>query len=178
MMVKHSRFFLSAIAAAAFALLSACDSGPSLGNNVFAERFLGSAPVNISGPDAGNAGAEDAAADMLTGRRFDLTPTGFTINSGPVQSEGSGGSDYGIGSGTLGVSGDQATVNLDVFSTNPDVTNAELQGTFSLSDASQALTNPGDVFEVLWDVRFDYLGFPVQLEVEQQLTGSDFVNQP
>jgi hypothetical protein len=175
-MTNHSRIFAFAILAA-IALLSACNSGPGLGDNVIAERFLGSAPVAVSGPDAGNDAAVDEAAEMLTGRRFDLTPSGFTISSGPVNSLGPASSDYGVAGGTLGVSGDQATVNLDVFSTNPDVTNAELEGTFSLSEATQALTNPGDVFVVDWEVRFDYLGFPVQLDVEQQLTGSDFVDQ-
>jgi hypothetical protein len=174
-MTKH--YLLSGLLGALLLMAGGCISGGGKLENVIAQRFLGSAPVSVSGPDAGNAGAADEAADMLTGRRFDLTPTGFTISSGPVDSEGAAFSDYGIGSGTLDVEGDTATVDLDVFSTNPDVTNARLVGTFSLSEAAQAMTSPGDSFLVDWDVSFDYLGFPVQLSIAQQLTGSDFIDQ-
>jgi hypothetical protein len=175
-MSKHSRIAIL-FTVLAIAVLSSC-TGSDLGSigNVAADRFVGSAPVNVSGPDADNGTVVSIADDMVTGRRFDLTPSGFAIASGDVSSTAPAGSDFGVAGGTLDVSGDNATVDLDVFSTNPDVTNAHMAGTFSLSEATQALTNPGDSFIMDWAIDFDYLGFPVQLDVQQELTGSDFQN--
>ena len=175
-MSKHSRIAIAVLSLVALGVTSCIGSGIDLGDNVAANFFVGSASVNVSGPDADNPTAVAIADDMVQGRRFDLTPSGFTIGSGDVSSEAPAGSDFGVADGTLDVSGDQATVDLDVFSTNPDVTDARMVGTFSLSEASQALTNPGDSFLVNWDISFDYLGFPVQLDVQQELTGSDFEN--
>jgi len=158
-------------------VLSACQSGGGGLQNSIAQQFLGSAPVSVSGPDADNEAAVNASEDMVTGRRFDLTPSGFTIASGNVNSTAAAGSDFGVAGGTLDVSGDTATVGLDVFSTNPDITNAHMDGTFSLSDATQAMTHPGESFMVDWHITFDYVGIPISLDVQQQLTGSDFVNQ-
>src|SRR5687767_10349817 len=119
-MLKHSLAFLTALALTAF-LLPACDT---LGGGLFdpveelvAERFVGSGPINVSGPDADNDEAVDVASDMLTGRRFDLTPDGFTISSGDVSSEAPAGSDFGVEDGTLDVDGDTATMQFDMFST-------------------------------------------------------------
>jgi hypothetical protein len=174
-MSKHSRI-ATALLALAILAASCTGGGPDLGGNVAANFFVGSAAVNVSGPDADDPTAVSIADDMVEGRRFDLTPSGFSIASGDVSGQAAPGSDFGISDGTMAVSGDEATVDLDVFSTNPDVTGAHMTGTFSLSEASQALVTPGDSFLVDWDVSFNYLGFPVQLAVQQELTGSDFQN--
>jgi hypothetical protein len=173
-MSKHSRIFLAVLAFAIAAITSCTGAEIDPGDNVVAGRFIGGTAVSVSGPDADDPNAVSIADDMVDGRRFDLTPSGITIASGDVSSEAPAGSDFGIANGTLDVSGDQATVDLGLFSTNPDVDNARMTGTFSLSEASQALVSPGDSFLVDWDVRFDYLGFPVQLDVQQELTGTDF----
>lgn len=174
-MSKHSRTAFALLVCTI--LLSACTGGgQALGDNVAANFFVGSVSVDVSGPDADDPAKVAIADDMVQGRRFDLTPSGFTIASGDVTSEAPAGSDFGVANGTLDVAGDTATADLDLFSTNPDVDNARMTGTFSLSDASQALTTPGESFLVDWDVRFDYLGFPVQLDVQQELTGTDFQN--
>ena len=172
-MSKHS-LIAAIILALAIAATSCIGSGVELGDNVVAERFLGSSPVSVSGPDSDDGTMVSIADDMVSGRRFDLTPSGFTIASGDITSEAPPGSDFGVSDGTLDVSGDQATVDFRMFSTNPDVTDARMTGTFSLSEATQALTSPGDSFLVNWDISFDYLGFPVQLQAEQELTGTDF----
>jgi hypothetical protein len=173
-MKMHSR--IASLILIAIALVAAgCTGADELPfGDVAAERFLGSAPLDISGPDADDPAITGIASDMVSERRFDLTPSGFTISSGNVNSTAAAGSDFGVGGGTLDVSGDQAAVDLDVFSTNPDVSNANMVGTFSLSEASQALVTPGESFLVDWEINFDYIGFPVQLNVAQELTGTDF----
>src|SRR5688572_25192110 len=106
-MNKHSRLAFALIAFALFAIAGCTGDEINPLDDVVAERFLGSAPVSVSGPDADNDGAVDAATDMLTGRRFDLTPSGFTIASGDVSSTAPAGSDFGVAGGELDVDGDQ-----------------------------------------------------------------------
>jgi hypothetical protein len=167
-------YYILTAALAALAL-SACNSeGDDFDLDLKADSFLGGTPSNVSGPDADNADATDEASAMLTGRKFDFTPNGFTLASGNVNSEPVENSDYGIAGGTMSLDGDEATVGLDVFSNNPDVTNAEMTGTFSVAEASSAILTPGESFTVNWDIAFDYLGFPIQLNMDQELQGTDF----
>ena len=175
-MSKHSRIALTLTAFAVMLGASCTGPLPVPTDDVVAGRFVGSSPVSVSGPDSDDPEILSITDDMVSGRRFDLTPSGFTIASGDVTSEAPAGSDFGIADGELDVAGDTATLDLSLFSSNPDVDNPTMTGTFSLSEASQALTTPGDSFLVDWDVRFDYLGFPVQLDVQQELTGTDFQN--
>jgi hypothetical protein len=155
-------------------LLTACDTEGDDLADLRADTFTGGTPTNVSGPDADNDAARAEAEAMLAGRNFELTPGGFSLSSGPVNSEPVDGSDYGVAGGDLSLDGDDATVELDVFSNNPDVTDANLRGSFSVDEAGSAIVNPGRTFTMNWEVDFDYLGIPVSFNMDQELTGTDF----
>jgi hypothetical protein len=153
--------------------LSACGGSDPL--NLQADSFQGGSLSNFGGLDGADTEARDIAREMAVGRNFDFTPGGgFTLSSGPINSTSDGG-DFGIGGGTLDLSGDDATVDLDITSENPNVTNAHMVGTFSLAAASAAIANPSSSFDVEWTISFDtFGGIPVELTATQTLTGTDF----
>jgi hypothetical protein len=146
------------------------DSGPA----VEADIFTGGSLSNFSGNDGGDSDARAIARDMATSRNFEFTPTGFLV-SGNVNSDGPVGSDFSVGSGLLEVDGDTVNVTLLLTSTNPDITNPQMEGSFSLSEAQNAIISPGASFPVDWTISFDALGSPFSLTATQELTGADFI---
>jgi len=175
---KHLKFGrlallgLATLAASAVALAS-CGSGTSL-LDMKAKSFEGGSLSNFGGADGGNTADRNIAKEMAEGRNFDFTPTGFTFASGPVSSSSEGG-DFGFGGGSMAVDGDNATVDIDVTSNNPDITNAHMVGSFNTSAAGLAIVDPGKTFDVAWTISFDTLGVPVELTAIQTLAGTDFV---
>lgn len=155
------------------AAMSACggtDEIPQLN----ADTFTGGSLSNFGGDDGGDSDARDTARELATSRSFDFTPSGFTLSSGPVSTDGAPGSFFTGGTGSLNVSGDDATVTLNPTSSDANYTDIQMVGTFSLSDAQQAITSPGASFPVIWDISFSAFGLPLSLTAEQQLTGADF----
>lgn len=163
-----------AAAAALLAVLAACGGTDSGQQQLNANFFTGGSLSNFGGADGSDADARDTARELSTSRSFDFTPSGFIISSGPVSTDGAPGSLFSGGSGTLEVSGDTATVNLNPTSTDANVTDVEMVGTFSLTDAQHAITSPGSSFLVQWTLGFTSFGVPISLTADQNLTGSDF----
>jgi hypothetical protein len=168
--------WLSLMAVAAVIAFTAC-GGSNIDLVQHANSFDGGSLSNFGGGDGGNADVRAIARDMASGRNYDFTPSGFSITDGPAASNGPNGSPFGVGNGTLAINNDTATVTLDITSTNPDVTNAQMVGTFSVADASMAIINPGATFVVDWVMSFDLLAVPVNLTAQQTLNGTDFVTQ-
>lgn len=157
--------------------LAACGGGEGPVEQLGASSFLGGSVSNFNGPDGADPFAQDTARAALGGASFDLTPEGFSISSGPVASDSGG--DFGLGNGTLSVSGDDASVDLDITSTNPDITNVSAVGRFSLAQAEAALLDPGKSFEVDWTLSFDGPGaLPFEISLTQTLSGADFMPVP
>jgi hypothetical protein len=160
------------IIVAGLLLLAACGKSDPL--DQFAGTFLGGSLSAFGGDDGSDPQARDTADDMAQQRSFDFTPTGFVIESGTIASQPEAGSAFGVGSGSLDVNGDNATVDLDLVSNDPNVSGARMRGQFSLEDASAALINPQSSFDVQWEIDFSYLGVPISLNATQRLTGQDF----
>jgi hypothetical protein len=175
--MKTSTAILLSVAAVLAAVMFAACGGSSIDLVQHANSFDGGALSNYGGADGENADARAIAREMASGRNYDFTPSGFTIAAGDASSNGPNGSPFGVGNGSLAVSGDTATVTLDITSTNPDVTNAQMVGSFSLAEASMAIINPGSSFIVDWTMSFDMLTVPVSLSAQQTLNGTDFVTE-
>jgi hypothetical protein len=154
-------------------VLASCGSGTSL-LDMKAKSFDGAALENFGGSDGAGTAARNIARNMAEGRNYDFTPSGFTFSSGPVTSSAEEG-DFGFGGGSIAVDGDEATVDLDVTSNNPDITNAHMVGTFNTTAAGLAIADPGKTFDVAWTIGFETLGEPVELTAMQTLAGTDFV---
>ncbi|MCC7479617.1 hypothetical protein IT575_14335 [bacterium] len=160
--------------AALIALLCSACGGTDETVQLNADFFSGGSLSNFGGSDGGDSDARETARELATGRSFDFTPSGFTISSGPVSTDGAPGSFFTGGTGTLAVSGDTATVTLNPDSSDPNYTDIEMVGTFSLTAAQSTITNPGASFPVEWQISFTSFGIPLSLSATQQLTGSDF----
>lgn len=174
MQVKH--YAARVLAALAAGSLVAC-GGTDLEEQLGADRFLGGSISNFTGPDGADPAAQDTARDVLGGASFDLTPSGFSLSSGPISSDSAG--TFGLGSGTLSVNGDDATMDLAIASTDPNVTNVNAIGTFSLAQAQAAILDPGASFEVDWTLTFLGPGaIPFEIGMTQTLTGADFLPLP
>jgi hypothetical protein len=165
---KTPRPYRPAFAAlAAVLILSSC-GGTDIEQQLGANLFLGGSVSSFSGPDGADTFAQDTARDALTGASFDLTPSGFTLSSGPVSSDSGG--TFGLGSGTLGVDGDNATLDLEVSSSDPNITNVNAVGSFSLAQAQAAILNPGGSFDVDWTLSFLGAGaIPFEIGMTQTL---------
>lgn len=175
--MKTSTVILLGVAAVLAAIaLSACGGGTT---NLLqqANSFNGGTLSNFGGTDGDNPDVRAIARDMASGRNYDFTPSGFNIASGPAASNGPNGSPFGVGNGSLAVAGDTATATLDITSTDPNVTNAQMVGTFSVAEAAAAIINPSASFVVDWVMSFDLLAVPVSLSAQQTLNGTDFVTQ-
>ncbi len=167
------RLLLALAGAGLLSMLQACGGSEEL-PQLNADIFTGGSLSNFGGADGGDSDARDTARELATSRSFDFTPSGFTISSGPVSTDGAPGSFFTGGTGTLAVSGDNATVTLSPVSSDPNYTDIEMVGTFSLSAAQSTITNPGASFPVDWDISFTSFGIPLSLSATQELTGSDF----
>lgn len=177
-MQRQTTGILTAIAALlGLFWLASCGGGTGSQDLLGANSFLGGSLSNFTGPDGADTSAQDTARDVLGGASFDLTPSGFTLSSGPVSSDSGG--TFGLGSGTLDISGDDATMDLDITSTDPNITNVNAVGTFSLAQAQAAILDPGASFDVDWDLTFLGPGaIPFEIGMTQTLTGSDFLPLP
>ena len=71
-MSKHSRIAILLFMLAVLAVAGCTGADDLPFGNVAADRFLGSGPLNITGPDADDPEVAGIASDMVTGRRFDL----------------------------------------------------------------------------------------------------------
>lgn len=162
---------------AAFCLLwlAACGSDAPLVQR--ADQFDGGALSNFGGTFGADPDARATAREIASGRSYDFSLSGFDILPGGAESGGPGGSPFGLGTGTVALDGDNATVELDITSTDPNVTNVHMTGTFSLAQATAAIASPGASFVVNWLISFDTFGTPVSLTAEQTLMGTDFVSQ-
>ncbi len=170
MYIKNTLLLI--LAAALLLWLAACGGETTLAQR--ANQFDGGALSNFGGVDGNSADARAIAREIASGRSYDFTQSGFEITPGGVDSSGPGGSLFGLGSGTLALNGDNVTVNMEITSADPNVTNAHMTGTFSLAQASSAIINPGASFVVNWLLNFDALGSPVSLSADQTLNGTDF----
>lgn len=175
--MKTITTILLSLAAVATVMAFASCGGTNTNLIQNAGSFDGGALSNFGGVDGANTDARAIARDMASGRNYDFTPVGFTIAAGSAASNGPNGSPFGVGNGSIALAGDTATVTLDITSADPNVTNAQMVGTFSVAEASAAITNPGASFVVDWAMSFDSLGVPVHLSAQQTLNGTDFVSQ-
>jgi hypothetical protein len=175
-MKTSTGILLGLTAALAVIALAAC-GGSTINLLQRANSFDGGALSNFGGTDGADPDARAIARDIASGRNYDFTPAGFTISPGSAASNGPNGSPFGVGNGSLAINGDTATATLDIVSTDPNVTNAQMVGTFSLAEASAAISNPGASFVVDWVLSFDALGVPISLSAQQTLNGTDFVTQ-
>jgi hypothetical protein len=170
---RQIRFFAVALLLALLGL-AACGTG----NTLVAQRanaFLGGTLSGFGGTDGGDPDARAVARDIASSRTYDFTPTGFDIVAGPASSTGAGGSLFTAGDGDIALSGDTATVTLDMLSNDPAVTDAQMVGTFSLAEATTAIASPGASFTVHWTLSFKLNSVDVSLTADQPLTGTDFV---
>jgi hypothetical protein len=144
-----------------------------------ANSFDGGALSNFGGTDGSSTDARDIARNITSGRNYDFTLTGFDLVDGPAQSTPAGGSDYGAGTGSVAVDGTAVTVTMDVASTNPNVTNVQLVGTFDAMDAAATIANPGSTFVVEWQMSFDIPNgastYTAHVTAEQTLNGTDYI---
>jgi hypothetical protein len=166
------------LAASLLLALAACSTGGGGGGglNLRADRFLGGALSGFGGADGSNTTARQYARELTSGRTYDFTPAGgFTISTGAVQSIGQTGSGFGIASGSLNVNGDVVTVILNPTSTNPAITDMEMTGVFSFSEAQQSIIDPGASFTVDWDMAMSVSGVPLSLSAQQVLSGQNFM---
>jgi len=170
--VVSSRTINGCIAVLALTLaLSACSGGGAL--DVRAERFASGTLSSFGGANGADPDARDIARDIATGRFYDFTPVGYVIADGAAASTPASGSTLGDGTGTVAVSGDTVTVDMDIASEIP-LGAVHMTGTFSLADATLAVSKPGASFTVAWQITWTTLGTDFALSAEQQLTGTDF----
>jgi hypothetical protein len=151
--------------------LSACSGGGAV--DVRAERFASGTLSSFGGANGADPDSRDIARDIATGRFYDFTPTGYVIADGAAASTPASGSSLGDGTGTVAVSGDTVTVDMDVASELP-LEAVHMTGSFSLADATLALSKPGASFSAVWQITWSALGTDFALSAEQQLTGTDF----
>jgi hypothetical protein len=156
-------------------LLTGCGGSDPL--DLFAESFTGGQLSGFSGAGSSDPNGRATAEELTEERSFDLTPGGFEIESGTISSEPPAGSQFGVGSGSLNVDGNTGTLELGIVSADPNVTDAQLSGTFDLDEASAALINPQSTFDMRWDISFSYLGIPLNLQATQEMSGADFRQQ-
>jgi len=157
----------------AVAALASCGTGNDLMQR--ADKFAGSALSGFGGTDGLDATAQALAKEIIEQLEYDFTPSGFVIQNSQASAGGDAAGDYPSATGTVTVSQGQATVVLDVTSTNPDVTDVQLTGTFSVADAQQALDTPGLSFDVAWTLEWTSGGEQHSLTATQTLTGTGWV---
>jgi hypothetical protein len=177
-MSKHA---LAVVVVAALTLLSlslaACSAGGGIDLDQRASSFVGGALSNFSGTDGDEPEARATARDVAIAREFDFTPVGFTIAAGAASTSLAGASSrFGDGLGTTTVNGDTATVDLDITALDPNVTNMNLSGTYSVTDAQTAVANAGNSFTITWLFQFSEGITTYSIEADQVLSGTNWID--
>jgi hypothetical protein len=165
-----------ALSIIAMLILASCSAGGGpVGPNQRAGAFFGGAIFNFAGPDSLDIDARAVAREVSNSRDYDFTPGGgFTLASGSATSDsGDPLSDFAAADGSISISGSTATIELNVSSFNPQISNVQLVGTFSLIEAQQAIDDPGSDFTVFWDLAYESDGLDVAISYDQTLTGTD-----
>ena len=75
---------------------------------------------------------------------------------------------------TIGGMGLDSTVELNIESFDPSVTNVVLTGRFSASDAQEAIDIAGSSFTMSWDMSWDQDGTAVELSADQIMSGTNW----
>jgi len=170
------------LAVLAFSLLAlvvleaACGSGGGLVIEQRAQAYVGGALSNFGGIDGGSSTARSVARDIAIAREFDFIQPGFMVSAGTITATTAAASQsFGDGTGQLQVLGDQATAELNISSRDPQISDATITGSFSLSQAQAALNDAGRSFTVNWEFEFSANGLPVSLSAEQTLSGTNWV---
>lgn len=163
------------LAALTLASLSGCGGdSPGGGVDTKANRFSGSAVSNFGGPDMDDTDARADARALMVNRTYDFTETGFIIQAGMASTEAGGNVNFGAGTGLVQVNGANGTIALGVAPSDPDYSNVDLFGTFSVANAQSAVDNAGNTFTVRWEMSYSYAGTDYEIHFDQVLTGSDF----
>jgi hypothetical protein len=166
----------AALLAVSMLFLGACGSSPNTVER--ANSLDGGALSNFNGPDGSDADARATARAIAGNRGYDFTSTGYTLTSGQATSWAIlDSSDFTDGIGPLTIDGASSTVQFDVQSADPSVTNVQLSGTFDATEAQLAIDNPGASFIIQWTISWEVGGAPFTLTAEQTLLGSDWVEQ-
>lgn len=181
MLIYMSKHAPALVVVAALALLalafSACSAGGGIDLDQRASSFIGGALSNFSGTDGDEPGARATARDIAIAREFDFTPVGFTIAAGVASTSLAGASArFGDGLGTITVNGGTAIVDLDITTLDPNVTNLNMSGTFSVANAQAAVANAGNSFTITWLFQFSEGITTYSIEADQVLSGTNWVD--
>ena len=177
-MVKQTLFIaLATICLLIAAGLAACSAGGGIDLDQRAGLFVGGALSNFSGTDGDEPLARATARDIAIAREFDFTPLGFTVAAGSASTSIAGASArFGDGLGTIAVNGDTATVELNIVALDPSVANVSLVGTFSVSEAQEAISDAGRSSTVTWVFMFNEGITTYSIEADQVLSGTNWVD--
>ena len=166
---------LAALALAVFA--SACAGGGWVPDDKFAWRTEGGALTDYGGADGDDAEARNLMRLLLVGRQWDITPvTSNTVETGAAESYRAGAdASFLDATGAQTQLGDAMSVEIDITSTDADITGAHLSAVYSKNAAEAAIADPGESFDVTWTFSFEDNGTPYELTAQQTLIGINFI---
>ena len=169
-----TRFTIGALVLVGLVWLAGCGGSDTGGVDTRANLYATSAVTNFSGPDGDDTDARQDARALMVNRTFDLTPSGFVLQSATASTAAGGNVNFGSGTGTVNLTGDSGLLVLGIAPADPSYSNVDLSGTFSAAAAQSAIDNAGNTFTVNWEMSYTHGAISYEIHFESTLTGADF----
>ena len=160
------------IALIVLAALCGCGSGSGFERPQY---FVGGEPTGFGGPDGAVEANRLLATEMLGGRKFDLSPNDWVIETGPVTSTSENiDNDFGSGEGDQSVVSSTGSIDMRLISRDAALKEVRLFGLFDIGEAALANADPANSFTINWTVSWQDLTTAYSVTCQQSLTGAAF----